>query len=120
MWAEGPTRSTCRCEKRRLGTSMGSTSATTWTVVLPWAQSWQSLHQAAISDAMPGQTKRLANICLEARTPGCAMECTANNTAWRQGAATNGLTAPLETLHSKGTPSTSKVRIAREGEDKAA
>jgi hypothetical protein len=34
-----PTRSTCRCEKRRPGTFMGSTSAVTWTVVLPQAQS---------------------------------------------------------------------------------
>ncbi len=55
----GPTRSTFTWVKRRSGTGIGWTGAVCCGLALPSAQSWQSRHHTATSEAMPRQTTRL-------------------------------------------------------------
>jgi hypothetical protein len=50
----GPTKSMCRCKKRRSGTAMGCTAALNCFVTFAAEQSWHSLHHFLTSAAKPG------------------------------------------------------------------
>jgi hypothetical protein len=68
----GPTRSTCTLENLRAGMGMAWSGADgcLWTFP-PWHY-WQSLHMAAMSLAMPSQTKCADTMRLVACMPGWA------------------------------------------------
>jgi hypothetical protein len=71
----GPTRSTCTCENRFAGSSIGCSCVCTSDVTLLLAHFWQLLQNSAMSAPIRRHTKRLVTSLLVARMPGWAMLC---------------------------------------------
>ncbi len=77
----GPTRSTCTCENRFAGSSIGWTCVCTADVTLLLAHCWQLLQNSAMSAPIHRHTNRLETSLLVARMPGWAMLCRERMTA---------------------------------------
>ena len=58
-----------------------------------------SLHHSLMSEARPGQKKRLLTSLVVAPVPACERECTCSNTALRWLLGISGLILPVEMSH---------------------